>query len=187
MSAETEKTHSTDMPIAVAGTSYWSWQLWGPDRVSSDEDSFVLMSHLLEFDREIRSRIARVLQDEDLQTTDFYILMFLRSSDTGAELISQLARSLLIHATTATLAIDRLQRRDMLIRTPHPTDRRATHVSLTRSGQQLVTRAFTALRQIEFGLAGTTEADQRGLFELVRRLSASATDADSGTASRRSA
>jgi DNA-binding MarR family transcriptional regulator len=51
--------------------------------------------------------------------------------------LNQLAEGLGVHASTATRVCDRLIAADLLIREPHPRDRRYLALSLTRKGQRL--------------------------------------------------
>jgi DNA-binding MarR family transcriptional regulator len=91
--------------------------------------------------------------------TDYLMLMTLQLSDTGTRLISSLSRNLLVHATTGTLATDRLEQRDMVERNPHPTDRRATCITITSLGRESANKATRALTDIGFGLSGSTDED----------------------------
>lgn len=84
------------------------------------------------------------------------MLMTLMLSESGTRLISSLARNLLVHATTATLATDRLEDRGLLYRSPHPTDRRATCVTITDEGRTLATTATEALSEKGFGMESST-------------------------------
>jgi DNA-binding MarR family transcriptional regulator len=84
----------------------------------------------------------------------------------------------MVHATTATLATDRLETRGLIARSPHPTDRRATLVSITGDGRKLVASATDALRDTEFGLANSTIDDQHRLTDVLARLRLAAGDSD---------
>ena len=81
-----------------------------------------------------------------------------------------------MHATTATLATDRLEARGLLARGPHPSDRRATLVTISPTGRTLVEKASAALAGFEFGLAGTSMADRAELVEVLTRLRAASGD-----------
>jgi DNA-binding MarR family transcriptional regulator len=156
----------------------WARHFWRRHGLGDHEDAFIAMSSVLRFHRLMVDAVESRLREHDLNLTDYMLLMTLQLSETGTRLISQLARSLMVHATTATLACDRLENRGLVQRTPHPTDRRATHVSLTATGRRLVTEATDALRDLEFGLTGSTRNDQQALIEVLARLRLAAGDSD---------
>jgi DNA-binding MarR family transcriptional regulator len=63
----------------------------------------------------------------------------------------------MVHPTTVTLALDQLEKRDLLQRTPHPTDRRTILASLTPAGRELLDQATRSLAEAEYGLPGIGE------------------------------
>lgn len=100
-------------------------------------------------DQELKDRFR-------LRLIDFQILKQLQSTDTGTCLLGEVARELFVHATTVSIATERLAARDLVVRRAHPTDRRATLVSITDEGRTLAEAATAALAAAEFGLAGLT-------------------------------
>lgn len=148
----------------------WARHFWRQYDLGSAEDSFIAMSSVLRFHRLITDSLEAELKRFKLNLTDYMLLMTLQLSSSGTRLISGLAKNLLVHATTATLATDRLEGRGLLIRTPHPTDRRATQVSLTDEGRTLVREASDALAAFDFGLQGTTAAERQRLVTLIARF-----------------
>src|SRR5690606_30305117 len=97
-------------------------------------------------------------------------------SESGARLISSLARNLLVHATTATLATDRLEDRGFLYRSPHPTDRRATCVTITDAARKTVVKATRALSESDFGVPGTTPKMVQDLMAALTTMREAAGD-----------
>jgi DNA-binding MarR family transcriptional regulator len=100
--------------------------------------------------------LVNVVEDElrpyRLNLTSYLLLTTLRLSPAGTEVIGALARRLCVHASTAALALDRLEARDLVRRDPHPTDRRAICVTVTKSGHRLGRAATDALRFVDFGI-----------------------------------
>lgn len=165
----------------------WARHFWRRHGMGDHEDAFIAMSSVLRFHRLMVDSVESVLGPKKLSLTDYMLLMTLQLSETGTRLISQLARSLLVHATTATLAIDRLEDRGLIARSPHPTDRRATLVSITASGRTLVEDVTDALRECKFGILGSTVEDQRELADVLARLRLAAGDTDTPIRSARPA
>lgn len=156
----------------------WARHFWREQGLGSGEDAFIAMSSVLRFHRMMTESVETELKMHKLNLTDYLLLMTLQLSETGTRLISKLARNLLVHATTATLATDRLEARGLLARAPHPTDRRATLVSITEEGRTLVRGASEALSALDYGLAGTSKADRAELVEVLARLRAASGDQD---------
>jgi DNA-binding MarR family transcriptional regulator len=170
---------SAGHPDGTPGTADpidWARHFWRRHGLGEDEDAFVAMSSVLRFYRLMVDRLDSELRTLGLNLTDYMLLMTLQLSEKGSRLISQLARSLLIHATTATLACDRLENRGLIERGAHPTDRRATLVLITPEGRELVGQATSRLRSVQFGLVGSTVAGQRELAQVVGHLRVAAGD-----------
>lgn len=117
-----------------------------------------------------RSMTAVVDQDLrdgfGLRLIDFQILKHLQSAQNGTSPLGEVARDLVVHATTVSIATERLRGRDLVVRRAHPTDRRATLVSITAEGCDLADSATATLAAAEFGLAGLTPAQLAVLGEL---------------------
>ncbi|WP_433162574.1 MarR family winged helix-turn-helix transcriptional regulator [Kribbella sp. CA-247076] len=58
--------------------------------------------------------------------------------------MTELSRILSIERSSLTSMVDRLERRDLVARIPHPTDRRACHINLTPAGLSLADEAHDA-------------------------------------------
>jgi DNA-binding MarR family transcriptional regulator len=149
------------------------------------EEAFLAMGSVLRYQRLMVESAEGALRSHGIGLTDYMLLMTLRLSETGTRLISQLARSLLVHATTATLACDRLENAGLVERRPHPTDRRATLVALTSAGQQLADGATESLRESTFGFPRSSPEEQRALIAALARLRAHAGDSDTPAKARR--
>ena len=83
-----------------------------------------------------------------------------------------------LHPTSVTNIVDRLESDGLAKRSPHPSDRRTTLVSLTEAGAVRVAEATKALTDAEFGLVGLTERQAQQLTELLERVRRTAGDFD---------
>jgi DNA-binding MarR family transcriptional regulator len=72
----------------------------------------------------------------DLNFEAFYLLYFLRRRSSAS--MGEIARELGIHISTASRAIDRLEKRNFVSRKKNPSDKRTTLVSLEPNGEQMV-------------------------------------------------
>jgi DNA-binding MarR family transcriptional regulator len=148
----------------------WARHFWRRQSLGQGEEAFVTMSSVMRFHRLLTAAIEAELKRHELQLTDYMVLMILEMSPSGTRSVSRLARALLVHATTAKLATERLDARGLVSRTPDPNDRRATLVALTEPGRSLVLAATSALQLRDFGFVGTTETDRHELIDLLTRL-----------------
>jgi DNA-binding MarR family transcriptional regulator len=151
-------------------------QHWRKQQFGEDEGGFLAMTSVLRVHRMMSTAIEQELKPHDIKLNDYMLLMTLAMSDNGTRPIARLAASLLVHPTTATLAVDRLEARGLLARTPHPSDRRATLVTITETGRDLLSRATKAIEPLDYGLTGTTSEDRTDLVAVLDRVREAAGD-----------
>lgn len=164
-------------PDTITDPVDWAKHYWEQQSLDGDEQRFLALTSLLRYQRIVADAVDTELKSHGLNMTDYLLLMTLQLSETGTRLISSLARNLMVHATTATLATDRLEQREMLKRSPHPTDRRATCVTITELGRETANNATRALTTIDFGMSGSTPKDVAQLRAAVTAMRRSAGDA----------
>lgn len=164
-------------PDTITDPVDWAKHYWEQQNLDGDEQRFLTVMSLLRFQRIVADVMENELKKQNLNVTDYLLLMTLQLSETGTRLISSLARNLLVHATTATLATDRLEKRKLLERSPHPTDRRATCITITDLGRKTANEATRALSAVDFGLPGSSPDEVARLNAAVRALRRSAGDA----------
>jgi MarR family transcriptional regulator, organic hydroperoxide resistance regulator len=87
---------------------------------------------------------------------------------TGPMTMRELAERMSCEPSNATFVIDRLEKRGLLERRPHPTDRRAKRLVLTAEGTALRERLVELLVQ-ESPLAALTQGEQNTLHDLLHR------------------
>lgn len=75
-----------------------------------------------------------------LGLSDFAVLELLLHK--GAQPVNVIGQKILLTSGSITTAIDRLESRKLVHRTPHPDDRRARLVHLTSKGKRLIADAF---------------------------------------------
>jgi DNA-binding MarR family transcriptional regulator len=104
-----------------------------------------------------------------LRVIDYLTLMVLRANDTD-ESLGHIARRLGVHATTITIASDRLAKSGLVTRRAHPHDRRAMLLTITGDGRAVADGATAALEKVNFGLPGLSAAQTRSLINLIDRV-----------------
>jgi DNA-binding MarR family transcriptional regulator len=95
------------------------------------------------------------------------LLSFSRS---GSLPLSKVGERLMVHPTSVTNLIDRLEAQGFVARTIDVADRRRILASLTPAGRRVLKRATAALTDIEFAVGTLDTADQEKAYDLLRSL-----------------
>lgn len=103
-------------------------------------------------------------------------LMLLSFSRRGALPLGKMGKRLMIHPTSVTNIIDRLEQQGLVRRVPHPTDGRTTLAELTDEGRRLAEEATRAVNDTAFGLGALNAQDLGHLTRIVRKLRLAAGD-----------
>jgi DNA-binding MarR family transcriptional regulator len=103
-------------------------------------------------------------------------LVLLSFSRAGALPMRLIGERLMVHPTSVTNTINRLERAALVVRRPNPQDRRGTLAEITPAGRQAVTAATDVLMAAGFGLGDYDDDRLDDLFVLLRSLRVSAGD-----------
>ncbi len=118
----------------------------------------------------VMGRINEALAPFDLTFSRFEALALLHFSRRGSLPLGKMGNRLMIHPTSVTNAIDRLERDGLVRRMPHAVDRRTVLAEITDEGRRVVAKAADALADIEFGLAGLSPSTMRALDDAICAL-----------------
>jgi DNA-binding MarR family transcriptional regulator len=83
---------------------------------------------------------------------------------------------LMLHPTSVTNIIDRLERQGLVQRAAHPTDRRTTLAEITDDGRRVVDKATEAVSATGFGMAAISDDDLDHITALLRTIRIDAGD-----------
>lgn len=111
----------------------------------------------------ILSRINAALKPFGLTFSRFEALTLLSFASDHALPLGKMGERLMVHPTSVTNTIDRLEADGLVERIPHPEDRRATLAKLTDVGLKVAREASEALDAISFGLAELKTAELHSL------------------------
>jgi DNA-binding MarR family transcriptional regulator len=131
----------------------WSREQW----IANDQpapDQFTAMVAILRTHQAMCASIDSTLRTHELTRTGYLIMTTLQLSRDGTRPLGQLSKHLMVHPTTVTLALDQLEKRNLLARKPHPTDRRTILATLTPGGIELLDKVTKALADTDYGLTG---------------------------------
>jgi DNA-binding MarR family transcriptional regulator len=100
----------------------------------------------------VLAQIDRALKPFGLTFSRYEALVLLSFTRTGSLPLGKMAARLMVHSTSITNTIDRLEADGLVRRVPHPTDRRLILAEITDEGRVIVKEATDALVDIEFGV-----------------------------------
>lgn len=84
-------------------------------------------------------------------------LVLLSFTRTGSIPLGKMGQRLMIHPTSVTNVIDRLEHDGLVVRSAHPEDRRTTLAQITPPGRRLAAQATKAVEAVRFGLGALSE------------------------------
>lgn len=85
--------------------------------------------------------------------------------------LNELARSMTVDAPAATVAVNDLVRRGLVVRTPHPTNGRVKLVSITPEGRELVARVKAIVEHAPPSIASLSAKDLEVLARAIDGIS----------------
>jgi DNA-binding MarR family transcriptional regulator len=120
----------------------------------------------------INRETDRLLHDLNVSRTAMIILAALRRAGDPERLSpSELSQAALLSSAGMTAQLDQLEARGLVRRSPHPEDRRALYVTLTRPGQKLVDKAIETYNAgHKRMLTGLASSERQALDVLLRKL-----------------
>ncbi|MFP5346678.1 MAG: MarR family winged helix-turn-helix transcriptional regulator [Actinomycetes bacterium] len=141
-----------------------------------DPLSMKVVTSVMRVQQLLLAQLDAMLKPFDITFARYEVLVLLTFSRTGALPLSKIGQRLMVHPTSVTNAIDRLEQQGLVRRVPDAEDRRRTLAELTPSGKRLTKRATKALTSADFGITGLPEPAQEQLYALLKELRAAAGD-----------
>ncbi|PRY00400.1 MarR family winged helix-turn-helix transcriptional regulator [Allonocardiopsis opalescens] len=160
-----------NLPFDPIERAHENWaRRWGPSPAMAAVTSVMRAQQIL------LGRLDAVLKPYELTFARYEALVLLTFSRTGALPLSKIGERLMVHPTSVTNTIDRLERAGLVRRRPNPQDGRGTLGEITERGREVVEAATADLTAIDFGLDVYDEASLREVFALLRPLRVEAGD-----------
>lgn len=143
---------------------------FGPSEAMAAATSVMRAQQLLlaEFDR--------ICRPYGLTFARYEALVLLSFSRTGALPMVKIGERLMVHPTSVTNTIQRLESAGFVTREPNPRDGRGTLARITEMGQSAVKKVTAELMDAEFGMQALDDPERAALFELLRGLRVGAGD-----------
>lgn len=116
------------------------------------------------------ARVDDALRPFDLSFARYEALVLLYFSRSGALPLGKMGDRLMLHPTSVTNIIDRLETQGYAERTPHPTDRRTTLATITGEGRRITEKATESVSAATIGMGNLTDGELDGITAALRRL-----------------
>ena len=138
--------------------------------------SMAAVTSIMRAQQILLAELDALLRPYELTFARYEALVLLTFSRRGELPLRVIGERLMVHPTSVTNIISRLDRQGLVIRRPNPADGRGRLAEITEAGRAVVERATRDLMAADFGLGGY-DKDQLGeIFDLLRALRLTARD-----------
>ena len=149
-------------------------QIWG-DRFGP-ADAMAAVTSIMRAQQILLAGLDGLLRPYGLTFARYEALVLLAFSRHGALPLRVIGERLMVHPTSVTNTVDRLERDGLVRRRPNPRDGRGTLAEITPGGRDVVTRSTADLMAARFGMAGYDPVELTEIFTLLRGLRVAAGD-----------
>ena len=140
---------------------------------SADSSGVHVWLVLMKAHRSLVRHAERSIVSLDMCISDFGVLEVLLHK--GPQSVGEIGRRVLLTSGSITTAIDRLEKRGLVARAAHASDRRARVVHLTPEGKARIRHVFATHKQaMDRAARGLSKADRGTLLELLKKLGTTA-------------
>ncbi len=155
-------------PIARAA------EIW--ERTFGPAAAMAAVTSIMRAQQLLLAELDGVLRPHGLTFARYEALVLLTFSRRGSLPLRVIGERLMVHPTSVTNTIDRLEAQGMVVRRPNPRDGRGTLAEITQAGRDVVGRATGDLMAARFGMGGYDTDELGQIFSLLRGLRLSAGD-----------
>ena len=139
-------------------------------------DAMAAATAVMRVQQIVLSAVDDALRPFDLTFARYEALVLLQFSRKGSLPLGKMGERLMIHPTSVTNIVDRLEAQGFIRRVAHPTDRRTTLAEITDAGRVVVEEATRAVTEVSFAMDGLTDDETEQLILLLRKLRLAAGD-----------
>jgi DNA-binding MarR family transcriptional regulator len=139
-------------------------------------DAMAAVTSIMRAQQILLAGLDGLLRPHGLTFARYEALVLLAFSRRGALPLRVIGERLMVHPTSVTNTVDRLERDGLVRRRPNPRDGRGTLAEITGSGREVMTRSTADLMAARFGMAGYDPLELGEIFTLLRGLRVSAGD-----------
>jgi DNA-binding MarR family transcriptional regulator len=149
-------------------------QIW--ENRFGDAKAMAAVTTIMRVQQILLAGLDGLLRPHGLTFARYEALVLLSFSREGALPMSLIGQRLMVHPTSVTNTIDRLERQQFVVRRPNPRDGRGTLAEITPAGREVMQQATADLMSAKFGMAGYEGGQLQELFDMLRGLRVTAGD-----------
>jgi DNA-binding MarR family transcriptional regulator len=143
---------------------------WAAERPDLDLTTMARVARVMEVGRRIEAEIAALARRAGVDVAEGDVLFTLRRAGAPYRLApSAISAALLVSSGTLTSRLDRLERKGLIRRVAHPTDRRSTEVELTDAARAAVDEAVTRHVANEQDMLAVLSANEQAQLDRITR------------------
>jgi DNA-binding MarR family transcriptional regulator len=139
-------------------------------------ESMAAVTSIMRAQQILLAGLDGLLRPHGLTFARYEALVLLGFSRRGALPLRVIGQRLMVHPTSVTNTIDRLERDGLVRRRPNPRDGRGTLAEITPSGREVMARSTADLMAARFGMGDYDVLELSEIFALLRGLRVAAGD-----------
>ena len=141
-----------------------------------DAKAMAAVTTIMRVQQILLAQLDALLRPYGLTFARYEALVLLSFSRDGALPMRLIGERLMVHPTSVTNTIDRLEQHKLVVRRPNPRDGRGTLAEITEAGRAVMRSATDDLMKAEFGMGGYSPRELDDMFGLLRGLRVTAGD-----------
>lgn len=120
---------------------------------------FVVLTRALDA---VKKSIERDIRTYGMNPTEFAVLELIYNK--GEQTVQKIGEKVLIASSSITYVVDKLEKKELLLRTPSPEDRRITLVSITEDGRRMMDEIFPSHSRSVQRILGGLDSEEKSLI-----------------------
>lgn len=127
---------------------------------------FVVLTRALD---SVRKGVEKEIRSYGLNPTEFAVLELLYNK--GEQTVQKIGEKVLIASSSITYVVDKLEKKNLILRTPNQEDRRITQVSITEEGKTMMNEIFPGhVQAVQRILAGLDTTEKEEMISQLKKL-----------------
>lgn len=141
-----------------------------------DPTAMRLATSIMRVQQLIIAELDAALKPYGITFARYEVLVLISFSKTGQLPLSKIGERLMVHPTSVTNAMDRLEAHGLVKRVADQDDRRRTFAQLTREGEEVLAQATKQIMAIDFAVSGLDHDQLDQAYELLKHMRQAAGD-----------
>jgi DNA-binding MarR family transcriptional regulator len=149
-------------------------ELW--EKHIGEANSMRLATSIMRVQQLIIAELDATLRPHGITFARYEVLVLISFSKAGQLPLSKIGERLMVHPTSVTNAMDRLEEQGLVKRIADKADRRRTFARLTAEGEDVLAQATKQIMAIDFAVSGLGRDQLDQAYELLKDMRRSAGD-----------